>query len=164
MRNTGKSTHLRIRQVKGSYRGAGLKFGIIVSEFNEYLTRQLLEGALDSLLRHGARVGSIQVVHVPGAFEIPLAAGKLLRRKKVDAVIALAVVIRGQTKHFNQVTRECAQGIRELSRDSQVPIILGMVTAQNERQAIERVGLKRTNKGREWALAAIEMANLMKQL
>ncbi|MGH7198750.1 MAG: 6,7-dimethyl-8-ribityllumazine synthase [Candidatus Omnitrophota bacterium] len=153
-----------VRRLKGSYAAKGLRFGIVVSQFNEYFTNQLLEGALDVLVRHGARERDIRVVYVPGAFEIPLALRKLVSRNKLDAVITLAVVIRGETKHFDQVVGEAARGVREFSEKSGLPVILGMVPAESAAQAVQRVGVKHANKGREWALSAIEMANLMKRL
>lgn len=154
----------RIAAVKGSFSARGRKFGIVVSQFNELLTARLLDGALDTLLRHGAREKDIRVVHVPGAFEIPLAAKKLISKFKPQAVITLAVVIRGQTRHFDQVVTETAKGVRELSMKSEVPVILGMITADKPEQAMERLGIKQMNKGREWAQSAIEMADLMRKL
>ena len=151
-------------QLKGDYSAKGRTFGIVVSNFNELLTSRLLEGAVDTLKRHGEAEKNITVVHVPGAFEIPLAAKKLIRKKKPDAVMTLAVVIKGETKHFDQVVRETARGIRELTDASEVPVILGVIAADNIRQAERRVGIKQMNKGREWACSAIEMANLMKKL
>lgn len=135
-----------------------------MSGFNEFLTSRLLEGALDTLTRAGAHERDIHVVYVPGAFEIPLAVKKLISAKKIDAVITLAVVIRGQTRHFDQVVREASRGVRELMLKSEVPIILGILPAENIHQAMERVGMKQMNRGREWALGAIEMANLMRCL
>ena len=152
------------RRLKGNYSARGKKFAIVVSQFNEYLTGRLLEGALDALWRHGALKKDVLVVDVPGAFEMPLAVKKLLSGGKFDAVITLAIVIRGDTKHFDQVVRETARGLRELSLKSEVPVILGMIPAENIGQAIRRVGVKQTNKGREWALAAVEMADLMRRL
>ena len=151
-------------QFKGSYAAKGRKFGIVVSEFNEFLTQRLLEGALDTLIRCGAREKDITVAHVPGAFEMPLAASRLLKRKKPDAVITLAVVIRGKTKHFDQVVLETAKGIRELSQKTGVPVILGMIPADSAEDAAHRVGIKQTSKGREWALAAVQMASLLEKL
>ena len=164
MVNKKKTAFPGVRRLKGGFSARGGKFGIVVSQFNEYLTDRLLEGSLDVLVRHGAREKDITVVYVPGAFEIPLAAAKLIGKMKLDAVITLAVVIRGQTKHFDQVTRETAKGIRELSQKSKVPVILGVISADSVEHAIRRVGVKQTNKGREWASSAIEMANLMRRL
>ena len=154
----------KVQKIKGRFNAAGKKFGIVVSQFNEFLTTRLLEGALDVLLRHGAREKDVYVVYVPGAFEIPLAAQRLISKKKPQAVITLAVVIRGETRHFEQVVRESAKGVRELSQTTGVPVILGILPALNVRQAIERVGVKQMNKGREWALSAIEMTDLMRHL
>ena len=154
----------RVRRTKGDFNAEVFRFGIVVSEFNEALTSQLLQGALDTLTRHGAREKNIHVVYTPGAFEIPLAAKKLIACEKPDAVITLAVVIRGQTRHFDQVWRESAKGIRELAQTSGVPVILGVIPAGTVDQAMRRVGIKQMNKGREWALAAIEMASLAQKL
>ena len=154
----------KVPHVKGGYLAHGRKFGIVVSRFNEALTSQLLEGALDTLLRHGAREKDIRVVHVPGAFEVPLAAKKLISKFKPHAVITLSVVIKGQTRHFDQVVNESAKGIRELTLKTEVPVILGMIMADKPEQAMARVGVKQANKGREWAQAAIEMANLVRKL
>ena len=159
-----RSRFEKVRHVKGNLLAKGKRFGVVVSTFNEFLTSQLLEGALETLAQTGAKQKDIHVVHVPGAFEIPLAAKKLIASRKPHAVITLAVVIRGKTKHFDQVSRESARGVRELSMKTEVPIILGIIPAQNVRQATERVGLKQMNKGREWALCAVEMANLMADL
>ncbi len=150
--------------IKGDNSAVGMQFGIVVSEFNEFLTDRLLEGAIDTLSRSGANLKNITVVHVPGAFEIPLAASRLLKKKALDAVITLAVVIRGKTSHFDQVTLETAKGIRELSQTSGVPIILGMIPANSIEDAAERVGIKHTSKGREWALSAIQMASLLRKM
>ncbi len=141
-----------------------MKFGVVVSRFNEFLTERLLEGALDTFERCGAKLKDITVVHVPGAFEIPLASAHLLKSKKLDAVLTLAVVIRGKTKHFDQVVLETAKGVRELSRDTGVPVILGMIPADSIEDAAGRTGIKHTSKGRDWALSAIEMASLLKKM
>ena len=161
-----KTTVKKIKtpELKGDYSAKGMKFGIVVSEFNEYFTAKLLEGAVDTLIRCGARSQDITVALVPGAFEIPLAAEKLLKKKKPDAVITLAVVIRGKTKHFDQVVRETAQGIRELSQKSGVPVILGMIPASSAEDAAHRVGIKHANKGRDWAFSAVEMASLLRKM
>ena len=159
-----KKKYEGVRQVRGSFLGTGRRFGIVAARFNELLTECLLEGALDTLLAHGVRPKDITVVRVPGAFEIPLAAGKLLKKNHFDAVLTLGVIIRGQTKHYDQVAAESARGIRELSQKSQVPVILGLVTAKTAAHAAERAGIKGPNKGREWALTALEMANLVRSL
>ena len=148
----------------GDHKAKGRRFGIVVSRFNEYLTDQLLENALDTFKTSGADMKKVHVAHVPGAFEVPLAAKKLIRRVKPDSVLTLSVVIRGKTKHFDQVVTQCAKGVRELAMDSGVPVILGMITAEEPADAVARVNAKKMNKGREWALSAIEMANLSRKL
>ncbi len=164
MRSLRKNKFKNVKSLKVSYNGRGRKFGIVVSTFNEFLTDQLLEGALDTLIRHGVKDKDIFVVQVPGAFEIPLAAKKMIASKKLDAVITLAVIIKGETKHFDQVAMESAKGVRELSMKSGVPVILGILPTHTTEQAIQRAGLKHGNKGREWALSAIEMANISRKL
>ena len=151
-------------RIKGDFSAKNKRFGIVVSQFNDYLTKKLLEDALDALTRHGARARDIHVVYVPGAFEIPLAAKKLIGKFKPHAVLTLSVVIQGETRHFDQVVTECAKGIRELTLKSGVPVILGMISAKSTAQAIERLGVKHASKGREWAVAAIEMASVMEKL
>ncbi|HXV18841.1 MAG TPA: 6,7-dimethyl-8-ribityllumazine synthase [Candidatus Omnitrophota bacterium] len=160
MRTARKSNAPRF--IKGGFNAKGLRFGIVVSQFNEFLTARLLDGALDTLKRHGALGRDIHVVHVPGAFEIPLALKRLASSKKLDAMLTLAVIIRGDTKHFDQVTQEAARGAQELALRLEIPVILGMIPAETAEQAVKRVGVKQINKGREWALAAIEMAHLLK--
>lgn len=162
MKKSAKRKNKNIHQIKGDFLARGRKFAIVVSRFNEHLTRELLDGAVDTLVRHGANEKDIHVVHVPGAFEIPLAVHKITRNRVVDAVIALAVIIRGQTKHFEQVAIQTARGLREVSLKSEIPVILGVIPAESIEDATERVGIKHENKGREWALSAIEMANLMR--
>ena len=161
---TKKTLKNGVRHIRGEFAAKGRRFGIVVSQYNDYLTKKLLDDALDALQRHGARAADIHVVYVPGAFEVPLAAKKLIEKKKPQAVLTLSVVIQGQTKHFDQVVTECAKGVRELAVKSGVPVILGMITARNTTEAIERLGVKHLSKGREWAMAAVEMANLMRKL
>ncbi len=154
---------VKYNDIQGNYRAERLRFGIIVSRFNEYFTNKLRDAAVDTLISCGAKSSNIHVIAVPGAFELPLVAQRLVKRKKVDAVIALAVVIKGETKHFEQVVEESARGLSEVSLKSEIPVILGIIPAMNIAQVTERVGVKQMNKGREWALSAIEMATLMKQ-
>lgn len=144
--------------------GAGFKFGIVVSRFNDFITGRLLDGALDALIRHGVREGDIEIVKVPGAFEIPAAAKKLSQGKKYDAVICLGAVIRGATPHFNYVSAEASKGIAAAALEADIPVLYGVLTTDNLEQAIERAGSKSGNKGWETAMAAIEMVNLFKQL
>ncbi|MGG6309638.1 6,7-dimethyl-8-ribityllumazine synthase [Paenibacillus macerans] len=142
----------------------GLKYAIVVGRFNEFITSKLLTGALDALKRHGAKEEEINVAWVPGAFEIPFAAQKLAESGKYDAVITLGTVIRGSTTHYDYVCNEVAKGVAAVGLKTGVPTIFGVVTTENIEQAIERAGTKAGNKGWDAAMAAIEMANLTKQL
>ncbi|WP_339816611.1 6,7-dimethyl-8-ribityllumazine synthase [Paenibacillus sp. FSL R7-0216] len=142
----------------------GLKYAIVVGRFNEFITSKLLSGALDALKRHGAKEEEINVAWVPGAFEIPFAAQKLAESGKYDAVITLGTVIRGSTTHYDYVCNEVAKGVAAVGLETGVPTIFGVVTTENIEQAIERAGTKAGNKGWDAAMAAIEMANLTKQL
>lgn len=152
-----------MRILEGKLTAEGLKFGIVVSRFNEFITSRLLSGALDALQRHGAGPEAVEVVWVPGAFEIPLTAQKMAGRG-YDAIICLGAVIRGATPHFEYVAAEVTKGIAQVALASGLPIIYGVITADNLEQAIERAGTKAGNKGFEAAVAAIEMANLFKEL
>ena len=147
--------------INGSLKADGKKFAIVVARFNSFMVERLLEGALDALERSGANGDDIDVVRVPGAFELPLLAQKMANSGKYDAVIALGVVIRGATSHYDLVVNEASKGIAHASLSSGVPVLLGVVTTENIEQAIERSGTKAGNKGAEVAVAAIEMANLM---
>ena len=139
----------------------GQKFAIVVSRFNDFITEKLLSGALDALVRSGAKDSDIQVVKVPGAFEIPLVAKKIAKKKGLGAIICLGAVIRGATPHFDYVSAEVSKGIAQVSLESEVPIIFGVVTTDTIEQAIERAGAKAGNKGWSAAIAAVEMANLL---
>lgn len=149
---------------EGHLIGTGLKFGIVVSRFNELLGSRLLSGAQDALIRHGVDAESIDVAWVPGAFEIPLVASKLAHSGKYDSVIALGVVIRGGTPHFEYVAAEVSKGVAKASLDSGVPVSFGVITADTIEQAVERSGTKAGNKGWEAAMAAVEMATLRRAL
>ena len=149
---------------EGHLVGTGLKFGIVVARFNELLSSRLLSGAQDALVRHGVSADDIDVAWVPGAFEIPMVAGKLAASGRCDAVIALGVVIRGGTPHFEYVSAEVSKGVAKVSMDTGVPVMFGVITADTIDQAVERAGTKAGNKGWEAAEAAIEMANLSKSL
>jgi 6,7-dimethyl-8-ribityllumazine synthase len=150
--------------IKGEFDGMGLSVGVVVSRFNDFLTDQLLKGALDCLERHGVKQDDITVVHVPGAFEIPLAASQLADSGKVNAVICLGVVIRGETPHFDHVAGQVASGIMTVALDSKVPVLFGVVTADTLQQAIDRCGAKAGNKGWDASMAAIEMAQVLKKV
>ena len=149
------------KSYEGNLVAKGLKFGIVVSRFNDFITEKLLSGALDALLRTGAEDSDIQVVKVPGSFEIPLVAKKIAKRKGLDAIICLGAVIRGATPHFDYISAEVSKGIAQVSLESEVPIIFGVITTDTIEQAIERAGTKAGNKGWSAAMAAVEMANLL---
>lgn len=148
--------------IEGNLDASKSKFGIIVSRFNELVSKGLLDGALDCLKRHGAKENGIDVIWAPGAFEIPLIAKKVA--KDYDAVICLGAVIRGSTPHFDYVAAEAAKGVAKVSLDSGVPVIFGILTTDNLDQALERSGAKPGNKGFAAAMTAIELANLSKEL
>jgi len=149
---------------EGNLIGTGLKVGIVVARFNELLGSRLLSGANDALIRHGVAATDIDVAWVPGAFEIPLIAEKLAASGRYDAVIALGVVIRGGTPHFEYIAAEVSKGIAKVSLDTGLPVIFGVITADTIEQAVERAGTKAGNKGWEAANAAIEMASLLKSI
>ena len=153
-----------MRTREGTLTAAGLSVALVVSRFNDFITGHLLEGALDALRRHGAEEERLTLVRVPGAFEIPLAAKKLAASGRFDAVVCLGTVIRGATPHFEYVAGEVAKGVATASLESGVPIAFGVLTTDTIEQAIERAGTKAGNKGFDAACAAIEMANLFKQL
>ncbi len=153
-----------MRTVEGKLIGEGLKFAVIVSRFNSFITERLLEGALDSLRRKGVKEGDLTVVRVPGAWEIPLVAKKLAQSGAHNAVICLGAVIRGSTPHFDYVAAEVSKGIAQVTLESGVPIAFGILTTDSLEQAVERAGSKAGNKGFAAADAAIEMVNLLKDL
>lgn len=150
--------------IEGKLTGAGLKFGIVVSRFHEFITKKLLEGALDGLVRHDVADADIDVAWVPGSFEVPLVAKRMAKTGQYDAVIALASVIRGATPHFDYVAAEVSKGVANVGLETGVPVIFGVTTTDTIEQAIERAGTKMGNKGFDAALAAIEMGNLFKQI
>ena len=153
-----------MKYIEGELKADGLKFGIVVSRFNDFITGKLLEGALDGLLRHGAKEADIEVVKVPGAFEIPLVAKRLASKGPYNAVLCLGAVIRGATPHFDYVAAEVSKGVAHASLETGVPIAFGVITADTIEQAVERAGTKSGNKGWDAALTAIEMAQIMKRL
>jgi 6,7-dimethyl-8-ribityllumazine synthase len=152
------------KPIEGTLLGKGLKFGLVVSRFNEFITKKLLEGAEDALLRHGVGQEDIEVAWVPGSFEIPLVAKKLAQTKRYDAVICLGAVIRGGTAHFEYISAEVTKGIAMVGLESGLPVIYGVITADTLEQAIERAGTKEGNQGFKAAASAIEMANLVKSI
>lgn len=149
---------------EGWLQGKGLKFGLVVSRFNEFFTQKLLEGAQDALRRHGVNEEDIDVAWTPGSFEIPLIALKLAQSGKYDAIICLAAVIRGGTPHWEYIAAEVTKGIAKIGLETGLPVINGIITTETLEQAIERSGTKAGNKGFEAAMSAIEMANLLKAM
>jgi 6,7-dimethyl-8-ribityllumazine synthase len=152
------------KNYEGMLLGKGLKFGVVVSRFNEIITARLLDGAKDAFLRHGVSEQDIDVAWTPGAMEVPLVAKRLLERGKYNAIICLGAVIRGGTPHFEYLASEVSRGISRVSLDSGVPIIQGIITADTLEQAIDRAGAKEGNRGFVAASSAIEMANLLKSI
>jgi len=150
--------------MEGKLSATGLRFAIVASRFNDFITEKLLQGALDALIRHDGEEELIEVVKVPGSFELPLTAKKLALSGRYDAVICVGTVIRGATPHFEHIASQTARGIAQASLETGVPIIFGVITADTVEQAIERAGTKAGNKGFNAALSAIEMANLFAQL
>ncbi|MCX6282966.1 MAG: 6,7-dimethyl-8-ribityllumazine synthase [Bacteroidetes bacterium] len=153
-----------MKTIEGKLDAKGLKFAIVIARFNEFISGKLLSGCLDGLKRHGADEAKIDLVWAPGSFEIPLLAKKLATGGKYDAVICLGAVIRGATPHFDYVSAEVSKGVAMAGMDSGIPVIFGVLTTDNLEQAIERAGTKGGNKGFDAALAAIEMANVIKAL
>ena len=151
-----------MKTFEGNVTGRGLKFAIVVARFNEFITSKLLCGALDTLKRHETPEENITVAWVPGSFEIPLVAKKFAESKKFDAVICLGAVIRGATTHYDYVCNEVSKGVAQVSLQTGVPTIFGVVTTENIQQAVERAGTKAGNKGSDAAMSAMEMANLLK--
>ena len=149
---------------EGSLEARGLKFGIVCARFNNFFVAKLLEGAMDALTRHGADAADVAVAYVPGSYEIPFAVKKMLALKKFDAILALGVVIQGATPHAGYINSEVAKCLAQLGLESGTPVTYGMITADNLDQAIERSGTKAGNKGVDAAVAAIEMANLVRNL
>ena len=153
-----------MKTYEGIISGRNLKFAIVVARFNEFITSKLLGGALDTLKRHETPEENITVAWVPGSFEIPLVAKKFAESKKFDAVICLGAVIRGATTHYDYVCNEVSKGVAQVSLQTGVPAIFGVVTTENIQQAVERAGTKAGNKGADAAMSAMEMANLLKSL
>lgn len=151
-----------MKTYEGNLVAQNLKFGIVVGRFNEFIGGKLLSGALDGLKRHGVEENEIEITWVPGAFEIPLMAKKMAKSEKYNAIICLGAVIKGATPHFDYVSSEVSKGVANVSLDSELPIIFGVLTTDTIEQAIERAGTKAGNKGYDAAVTAIEMANLLK--
>ena len=150
--------------IEGKLDAKGLRFGLLVSRFNSFVSDRLVEGAIDALLRHGAEKDDINIVRVPGAFEIPPTAKQMAESGRYDAIVCLGAVIRGATPHFEYVSAEVSKGVASVSIDSGIPVTFGVLTTDTIEQAIERAGSKAGNKGFDAAVAAVEMANLFKAL
>lgn len=153
-----------IKSYEGGFVVNGKRFGIIVGRFNSFVVESLVEGAVDTLKRHGAKDEEIEIVRVPGAYEIPLATRRMAASKKYDALITLGAVIRGGTPHFDFVAGECSKGVAQVMMEYDIPVAFGVLTVDTIEQAIERAGTKAGNKGVEATLSAIEMVNLLPQL
>jgi len=153
-----------VKVIEGGLIAKGKRFAIVASRFNDFITKELVAGCIDTLIRHGAEENGISVTWVPGAFEIPTIVAKLAKSKSYDALICLGTVIRGATPHFEYVASEVSKGIARVSQDSGLPVIFGIITADTIEQAIERAGTKDGNKGRDAAMNAIEMANLIEKI
>ena len=153
-----------VKRIEGDLIAKNKSFTIIASRFNDFITKELIDGCVDTLLRHGVTDKDIDLVWVPGAFEIPTVAGKLAKKKSSDAIVCLGTVIRGSTPHFEYIASEVAKGIAKVSIDTGIPVIFGVITADTIEQAIERSGTKEGNKGKDAALNAIEMVNLMSKI
>ena len=150
--------------LEGKLVAKDIRVGIVASRFNEFITTKLLSGAIDGLVRHGVAETDITTAWVPGAFEIPLVAGKIAKSGKYDAIICVGAVIRGATSHYDYVCNEVSKGIAQVSLQTDVPVLFGVITTDNLEQAIERAGTKAGNKGYDCALSAIEMVNLLRQI
>jgi len=153
-----------MKRIEGELRAEGLKIAIVVSRFNEFITNKLLDGAIDALIRHGASEKDIEIIKVPGSFELPLVAKTVAVKKRHDAIVCLGTIIRGATPHFEYVASEAAKGIATASLETGVPVAFGVITSDTIEQAVERAGSKSGNKGWDAALVAIEMAQLMKKI
>ena len=154
----------RIKTFEGDFNARGLRFGIVASRFNDFIVDRLLDAAVGTLLKHGVTAGDIEVVRVPGAFEMPLAIKKLATSRRYNALIALGCVIKGATPHFDHVAREASRGVADVSMNEEIPVGFGILTVDTIEQAIERAGTKAGNKGADAALAAIQMATVLRQL
>lgn len=150
--------------IEGELTARDLRFGIVMTRFNEFVVEPLLRGALDALKRHGAAEKQIEIIRVPGAFDMPIVVRKLAMSRRYEALIALGAVIRGQTPHFDYVAGECASGLARIALESGVPVGFGVLTTDTMEQAVDRAGGKAGNKGADAALAALEMANLLRRL
>ena len=159
-----KDESKKYREIQGELTATGLRFALVVSRFNAFVTERLLDGALDALHRAGAAAGGIDVVRVPGAFEIPVTARHLAETGRYNAIVCLGTVIRGETPHFEHISTEASKGVAAAALNSGVPMSFGILTVENLEQAVDRAGLKSGNKGFEAAMSAVEMANLLRKI
>jgi len=153
-----------MREVRGSFRGEGRKIAILASSFNETVSKQLVEGCIDTLKKCGVEDGNISLFWVPGAYELPVVSHKLCNSKKYDALICLGAIIRGDTPHFEYITSSVFRALGSISQETGIPVVLGVITAETQEQALERAGLKQGNRGRESALSALELIDLLSQI
>jgi 6,7-dimethyl-8-ribityllumazine synthase len=154
---------MQIKQIEGTLSASGIRFALVVSRFNDFIGQKLVEGALDCILRHGGSEENVTIYRCPGAFELPMVSKKVALSGSADAVIALGVIIRGSTPHFDVIAAEATKGIAQVSLDTMVPVSFGVLTTDNLEQAIERAGTKSGNKGFDAAMTAMEMVNLYRQ-
>ncbi len=159
-----KDKNKKYREIQGELTATGLRFALVVSRFNAFVTERLLDGALDALHRAGAAASGIDVVRVPGAFEIPVTARHLAETGRYNAIVCLGTIIRGETPHFEHIATEASKGVAASALNSGVPMSFGILTVENLEQAVDRAGLKSGNKGFEAAMAAVEMANLLRKI
>ncbi|ACF12305.1 6,7-dimethyl-8-ribityllumazine synthase [Chlorobaculum parvum NCIB 8327] len=155
---------MQVQNIEGTLTAQGIRFGLVVSRFNDFIGQKLVEGAIDCIVRHGGSADNITVIRCPGAFELPSVTRKAAMSGKFDAMITLGVIIRGSTPHFDVIAAEATKGIAQVGLETMIPITFGVLTTENLEQAIERAGTKAGNKGFDAALGAIEMVNLYKQL
>ncbi|NTU93101.1 MAG: 6,7-dimethyl-8-ribityllumazine synthase [Chlorobiaceae bacterium] len=155
---------MQIQNIEGNLSAEGIRFGLVVSRFNDFIGQKLVEGAIDCIVRHGGSADQITVVRCPGAFELPAVSRKAALSGKFDAIVTLGVIIRGSTPHFDVIAAEATKGIAQVGMESMIPVTFGVLTTENLEQAIERAGTKAGNKGFDAAMGAIEMVNLYKQL
>ncbi|HWQ27343.1 MAG TPA: 6,7-dimethyl-8-ribityllumazine synthase [Chlorobaculum sp.] len=155
---------MQIQQIEGALGAEGIRFGLVVSRFNDFIGSKLVDGAVDCIVRHGGSADQISVIRCPGAFELPSVSRKAALSGKFDAIVTLGVIIRGSTPHFDVIAAEATKGIAQVGMETMIPVSFGVLTTENLEQAIERAGTKAGNKGFDAALAAIEMVNLFKKL
>ncbi|MCE1273684.1 MAG: 6,7-dimethyl-8-ribityllumazine synthase [Chlorobiaceae bacterium] len=155
---------MQIQNIEGNLSAQGIRFGLVISRFNDFIGQKLVEGAIDCIVRHGGSADNITIIRCPGAFELPSVSRKAALSGKFDAIVTLGVIIRGSTPHFDVIAAEATKGIAQVGMESMIPVTFGVLTTENLEQAIERAGTKAGNKGFDAAMGAIEMVNLYKQL